>query len=154
MENTVKSMLLESNYQNNHLYMSLLKNDGNESYLYYAKKIVRMKADDYSVVESVFKTFLEVKNFSELIDCYEIISEELKENVRIKMYLAVAYLNSGFADKAEKILFENGDLHVSDYREGDKMLNKLYRGIREKLYAEDPKSVVVPFELDFVVSGI
>ena len=35
-----------------------------------------------------------------------------------------------------------------------KMLNKLYRGIREKLYGEDPKSVVVPFELDFVVSGI
>ena len=113
-----------------------------------------MKADDYSVVESVFKTFLEVENFSELIDCYEIISEELKENARIKMYLAVAYLNSGFAEKAEKILLAHGGIQVSDYREGDKMLNKLYRGIREKLYGEDPKSVVVPFELDFVVSGI
>lgn len=113
-----------------------------------------MKADDYSVVESIFKTFLEVENFSELIDCYEIISEELKENARIKMYLAVAYLNSGFAEKAEKILLANGGIQVSDYREGDKMLNKLYRGIREKLYGEDPKGVFVPFELDFVVSGI
>lgn len=154
MENTVKSMLLDSNYQNNHLYMSLLKNNGDKNYLYYAKKIVRMKADDYSVVESIFKTFLEVENFSELIDCYEIISEELKENARIKMYLAVAYLNSGFAEKAEKILLANGGIQVSDYREGDKMLNKLYRGIREKLYGEDPKGVFVPFELDFVVSGI
>ena len=154
MENTVKSMLLDSNYQNNHLYMSLLKNNGDENYLYYAKKIVRMKADDYSVVESIFKTFLEVENFSELIDCYEIISEELKENARIKMYLSVAYLNSGFAERAEKILLANGGIQVSDYREGDKMLNKLYRGIREKLYGEDPKSVLVPFELDFVVLDI
>lgn len=113
-----------------------------------------MKSDDYSVVESVFKTFLEVENYSELIDCFELISEELKENARIKMYLAVAYLNAGFADKAEKILIAHGGLQVSDYREGDKMLNKLYRGIREKLYGEDPKSVVVPFELDFVVLDI
>lgn len=154
MKNTVKSMLLDSNFQNNHLYMSLLKNNGDKNYLYYAKKIIKMKFDNYSVVESIFKTFLEVENFSELIDCYEIISEELKETARIKMYLAVAYFNTGCAEMAEKILLENGGIQMNDYREGDKMLNNLYRGIRKELYNEDPKSVVVPFEFDFVVADI
>ena len=75
------------------------------------KKIVRMKADDYSVVESVFKTFLEVKNFSGLIDCYEIISEELKENARIKMYLAVAYSIPVLPKRRKKFL-----LHTAVFR--------------------------------------
>lgn len=151
-ENAVRSILLDSNFQNNHLYMSLLKNEGNKNYLFYARKIIGMKPDDYSVVENVFKAFLEAKSYNELIACFDLIGDELKENARIKMYLAVAYLNTGSADKAEKLLLENGGLTINDYREGDRMLNNLYRRIREKLYSENPVNVKVPFALDFVVS--
>ena len=41
------------------------------------------------------------------------------------MYLSMAYLKSGNAEKAEEILLADGGLVLLDFREGDKFLDKL-----------------------------
>ena len=70
------------------------------------------------------------------------------------MYLSMAYLKSGDAKKAEKILTENGGLVLLDFREGDKFLDILYRSIRKTVYGEDYYEVIVPEQFDFIVSDI
>lgn len=149
----VQSILCDSNFQNNHLYMYLLKALGDEKYLFIAEKVLRMKSDDFSVAEDILKLLLNENQNQKVIEMYAILSSEVRENARIKMYLAVAQLNSGNAKEAETLLMQNGGLFVNDYREGDKMLNKLYKGIRVALYGEKYEGIIVPSNLDFVVVG-
>ena len=149
-EYVVKSMLLDNNYQNNHLYMNILiiKNDAN--YIYYANKIIAIKNDNFAVAEDVFKILLNARKNTLLIDSFELLSEDVASNSRIKMYLAVALLAVGKAKEAENII-ANENFYVNDYREGDKMLSVLYKGIRMALYGESSDNIIVPKHLDFVV---
>ena len=39
-----------------------------------------------------------------------------------------------------------------DFREGDKFLDKLYRGIRKALYNENDNDITVPEQFDFIVA--
>ena len=149
-EYVIKSMLLDNNYQNNHLYMNILiiKNDAN--YIYYANKIIAMKNDNFAVAEDVLKILLNAGKNTLLIDSFELLSEDVASNSRIKMYLAVALLAVGKAKEAENII-ANKNFYVNDYREGDKMLSVLYKGIRMALYGESSDNIIVPKHLDFVV---
>ena len=47
---------------------------------------------------------------------------------------------------------KNGGLELLDIREGDRTLDRLYRGIRKELFDEDPKKVTVPEQFDFIVA--
>lgn len=69
------------------------------------------------------------------------------------MYLSMAYLKSGDAKRAEDILLQDGGLVLLDFREGDRFLDILYRGIRKALYQETGNQVTVPEQFDFIVSG-
>lgn len=66
--------------------------------------------------------------------------------------LAVAYLGAGDAKRAEEILLSDGSLQLLDYREGDRMLDTLYRGIRKALYHETDAQITVPEQFDFIVA--
>lgn len=70
------------------------------------------------------------------------------------MYLSMAHLKSGNAKKAEEILTADGGLNVLDFREGDRFLNELYRGIRKALYSEQDSEITVPEQFDFIVSNL
>ncbi len=146
----IKSILLNSNYQNNHLYMMLLQNDNNGDYIHFAEKIIAEKCDNYAVVESVFKIYLATNKHQKLIEMYGKVSANLQQNNRLKLYLAVAYVNTNNAKLAENIILD-ASFNVSDYREGDKMLNKVYKDIRVNLYNEKFEDITVPYNLDFVV---
>lgn len=66
--------------------------------------------------------------------------------------MAVAYLRAGDAKRAEEILLSDGGLQLLDYREGDRMLDTLYRGIRKALYRETDVQITVPEQFDFIVA--
>ena len=70
------------------------------------------------------------------------------------MYCSMAYLKSGNAKRAEEILTKDGGLKVLDFREGDKFLDKLYRGIIKALYGENDNEITVPEQFDFIVYGL
>lgn len=145
-----QSLILDNNYLNNHLYAALLYQQ-NQPFSYFALKCLRLKKDDYSVCESIFRLLLKGECYNEVIHVFAEIGENLKHSPRLNMYLAMAYLRSGDADTAEEVLLRDGGLKLLDFREGDKFLDTLYKGIRKEKYGEKENEVIVPEQFDFIV---
>lgn len=145
-----QSLILDNNYLNNHLYAALLYQQ-NKPFSYFALKCLRLKKDDYSVCESIFRLLLKGECYNEVIHVFAEIGENLKHSPRLNMYLAMAYLRSGDADTAEELLLRDGGLKLLDFREGDKFLDTLYKGIRKEKYGEKENEVIVPEQFDFIV---
>lgn len=151
-EQCEKSMILENNIQNKYLYGFILYQLEDERYIYYLKKCISSAPNIYSICERVLRLLIEDEKYCETIDLFSKIDSKLQDNARLRMYLSLAYLKAGNAEKANEILTENGGLNLLDFREGDKMLDILYRGIRKALYNEEDKDITVPEQFDFIVA--
>lgn len=147
-----RSLILDNNAYNNHLYSAVLYQLGDENAVYFAAKCIDIKNDSYCLAESVLSLLLKQQAYASVIECFDKLSADLKSNLRLLMYLSMAYLNSGNAKKAESILLKDGGLVLLDFREGDKFLDKLYRGIRKELYNESYDDIIVPEQFDFIVA--
>lgn len=149
-----QSLIFDNNEYNNHLYGFILYQLGYERSVYFAEKCIDINSGSYCLAESVFALLLKQKAYSSVIGCFDKLSEDIKQNPRILMYLSMAYLKAGDAKKAEEILTGNGGLVLLDFREGDKFLDILYRSIRKTVYGENYNEVIVPEQFDFIVSDI
>lgn len=149
-----QSLIFDNNEYNNHLYGFILYQLGDECSVYFAEKCIDINSGSYYLAESVFALLLKQKAYSSVIGCFDKLSEDIKQNPRILMYLSMAYLKAGDAKKAEEILTGNGGLVLLDFREGDRFLDILYRSIRKTVYGEDYSEVIVPEQFDFIVSDI
>ncbi|MDY2610011.1 MAG: DUF5107 domain-containing protein [Eubacteriales bacterium] len=147
-----QSIVWQSTPQNNHLYAHILFQLDDAASVYFIEKCLRATPDNFALAESLFSLLLQQQAYTEFIAYYSLLTPALQENPRLLMYLSMATLQSGNAQEAEKILLRNGGLHLTDYREGDHFLDMLYRGIREHLYGENPDTVTVPAQFDFVVA--
>lgn len=149
---TEKSLVIDNNYQNNHLYAAILYQLEDDSFSFFAKKALFVKADDYCVCESILRLLLQGECYCDVITAFDAIVPWIGKNPRLQMYLSMAHLKMGDADRAESILLADGGLRVLDFREGDRFLNNLYRGIRLMKYGEENCTVLTQF--DFIVSKI
>lgn len=149
-----QSLIFDNNEYNNHLYGFILYQLDDERFVYFAEKCIDINSGSYWLAESVFALLLKQKAYSSVIGCFDKLSEDIKQNPRILMYLSMAYLKAGDAKKAEEILTGNGGLVLLDFREGDKFLDILYRSIRKTVYGENYNEVIVPEQFDFIVSDI
>lgn len=149
-----QSLIFDNNEYNNHLYGFILYQLDDERSVYFAEKCIDINSGSYWLAESVFALLLKQKAYSSVIGCFDKLSEDIKQNPRILMYLSMAYLKAGDAKKAEEILTGNGGLVLLDFREGDKFLDILYRSIRKTVYGENYNEVIVPEQFDFIVSDI
>ena len=147
-----RSFVFDNNEYNNHLYAFILYQLGDDSSIYFAQKCIDINHNSYCLAESVLSLLLKQQAYNAVINSFEKLSADLKDNSRLLMYLSMAYLKSGNAKKAEEILLSDGGLVLLDFREGDKFLDKLYRGIRKELYNENYDTVVVPEQFDFIVA--
>ena len=147
-----KAFRLDNNFHINHLYAALLHQKNDDKLSYFAQKAIRQGKQNYSVCESMIRLLLEAEKYSETIELVNEIDKDIQQKPRIQMYLSFAYLQSGDCDTAEKILMQGVGLKVLDYREGDRFLDKLYKGIRKAKYGENESSVTVPPQFDFIVS--
>lgn len=147
-----ESMVYDNNLYNNYLYTFIMHQLGDKNMLYFADKCLTLCRGEYSVTESIFGLLLESGNYGRVISAFPELSDELQKMPRLRMYLAIAYLHSANAEKAQELLLENGGLELLDIREGDRTLDRLYRGIRKELFDEDPKKVTVPEQFDFIVA--
>lgn len=148
------SLIFDNNEYNNHLYAFILYQLGDDNCIYFAEKCMDIKQDSYCLAESVFTLLLKQRAYSVVINSFNKLSAELKNNPRLLMYLSMAYLKSGDAKKSEEILFRDGGLVLLDFREGDKFLDRLYREIRKKLYNESYDKIIVPERFDFIVADL
>ncbi len=151
-EYTEKAFLFDNNLYLNHLYTCILFCTDNEKYKYYARKTIRLKNNDYSVCERMFKLLIDGKAYEDIISCYDLCGDDVKSADRIKMYLSYAYLKLGNTEKAQKLLLDNGGLYIPDYREGEKFLDTLYREIEHKLTGTPENEIIVPKQFDFIVA--
>lgn len=149
-----QSLIFDNNEHNNHLYAFVLYQLGDERSVYFAEKCIDINSNSYCLAERVLALLLKQKAYSSVIGCYDKLSENIKQNPRILMYLSMAYLKAGDAKKAEEILTGNGGLVLLDFREGDKFLDIIYRSIRKTRYGENYNEVIVPEQFDFIVSDI
>lgn len=146
-----ESMVYDNNYLNNHLMAFILHNMNERNAFYFAEKSVKLCSDDYSVAQSVMNLFMQTGNYKEAMEIYDLLDEKVKYAPRFRMYLSMCYLKTGDAQKAEDILYENGGLDVPDYREGEKFLNNLYKGIRMAKYGENEDDIEVPMQFNYIV---
>lgn len=149
-----QSLIFDNNEYNNYLYAFVLYQFSDERSVYFAEKCIDINGESYCLAESVMALLLKQNAYSAVIRCFDKLSDDIKKNPRILMYLSMAYLKSGDAQKAEKILTGNGGLVLLDFREGDKFLDILYRSIRKTVYGENYNEVIVPEQFDFIVSDI
>ncbi len=147
-----KSLLLDSNPKNLHLYAFVLYQLRSAHFSYFVRKALLQKPNDYGLCESLFSLLLHAEDYVSLIESFPQLSGDLQGNARLCMYLAGAYLGAGDARRAEEILLSDGGLQLRDYREGDRMLDTLYRGIRKALYHETDAQITVPEQFDFIVA--
>lgn len=145
-----KSLILDNNYMNDHLYAAVLYQLG-LPFSYFAVKCLEQKKADYSVCESVFRLLLKGECYEDIVKIFSSLDVELKKSPRLNMYLSMAYLQSGNAGKAEEVLLRDGGLNLLDFREGDKFLDALYKGIRKEKYGEKEDEILVPKQFDFIV---
>ncbi len=146
-----ESMVYDNNYLNNHLMAFILHNMNERNAFYFAEKSVKLCSDDYSVAQSVMNLFMQTENYKEAMEIYDLLDEKVKYAPHLRMYLSMCYLKTGDAQKAEAILYENGGLDVPDYREGEKFLNNLYKGIRMAKYGENEDDIEVPMQFNYIV---
>ena len=146
-----ESMVYDNNYLNNHLMAFIIHNAKGKNAFYFAEKSVKLCNDNYSVAESVINLFMQTGNYKEAMEIYELLDESIKFAPRLRMYLSMCYLKTGDAQTAEDILYENGGLDVPDYREGEKFLNNLYKGIRMAKYGEKEEEIEVPMQFNYIV---
>lgn len=147
-----RSLILDNNAYNNHLYAAVLYQLGDDHCPYFAQKCIVINNNSYCLAESILSLLLKQNAYSAVIDCFNKLSVDLKNNPRLLMYLSMAFLKSGNAKEAEDILLADGGLTLLDFREGDRFLDKLYRGIRKELYNEKYDEVIVPKQFDFIVA--
>ena len=149
---TEKAFLLDNNLYLNHLYACILFCTDDENYKYYATKAIILKDNDYSVCERMLKLLVDGKAYDDVISCYDLCSDDVKNADRIKMYLSYAYLKLGYTDIAKSLLLDNGGLYIPDYREGEKFLDILYREIEHKLTGTPENEIIMPKQFDFIVA--
>lgn len=147
-----RSLIFDNNAYNNHLYSAVLYQLNDERCIYFAEKCIEINNNRYCLAESVLSLLLKQQAYKSVIKCFGKLADELKGNPRLLMYLSMAYLKIGNAKKAEDILLADGGLILLDFREGDRFLDKLYRGIRKELYNESCDDICVPEQFDFIVA--
>lgn len=147
-----KAFALDNNFHLNHLNSALLYQKNDERFLYFAKKAIKQGSQNYSVCESMLRLLLAAEKYEDIVSLINDIDKTIGEKPRIRMYLSYAYLKSGDYDTAEKILTDDGGLKILDFREGDRFLDKLYKGIRRAKYGEEDQKIQVPPQFDFIVS--
>lgn len=149
-----RSLILDNNEYNNHLYAFILYQICDDNCVYFAEKSLDIDNNSYCLAESILSLLLKQKAYGAVIENFNKLSSALKKKARLLMYLSMAYLKSGDAGKAEEILLADGGLALLDIREGDKFLDKLYRGIRKELYNENYDDITVPEKFDFIVADL
>jgi hypothetical protein len=98
-------------------------------------------------------------NDKKWIETYYTLSQEMQNNGRLQVYLAIAYLHVGNAEKASTII--TPDFVLNDVKEGELALSKLWSDIYSEivgkktgLTGKDLKEKVekdypLPYSLDF-----
>ena len=112
-----------------------------------------LRPEDLSLARDGFRLLQEDGRYAQIVERYARLSPALREDGKLKFYLAGALAHQGELEKAERILYEDGGLVVPVIREGELSLTSLWYYIEEQkcLRRGEPfdETVQPPPALDF-----
>ena len=155
-----KSIELEQNAWNTFVLGEIYRlSEDIENYAKMAVNASKMNKEEKELAKNAMVALVADKKWQQAVDFYEDLSEKLKENSRIILYYAIALCEVGELDKAEELIYtEKKAIEIPDIKEGELVLSKLWINIKKKKAERnnepfDEKSVIVPYEINFSMSG-
>jgi len=107
----------------------------------------RPEADAY-LVKECFKLLVIHRNYDEVLALYADLPEKERRRPNIRAHYAAALFYTGKAQQALDVLLNDGPLDLTDVREGESFLTKLYLEIQHALGNDDAEKSV-PLSMDF-----
>ncbi len=117
------------------------------------KKMLSMLPNDLSAVREAFKYLCQAEEYADLIGAYDDLEASIRDDGRVRFYLAEAYAKNGDIKRAESVLFENGGLIVPDIREGETTITDLWEFIEVTKTGDGTKISEPPRFLNFRMSS-
>lgn len=120
----------------------------------YLLEAMDRRPNDISLARDVFRFLQECGQYDRIVERYAALPLPLRQDGKLKFYLASAYAHLGELDKAEELLYENGCLVVPIIREGEMSLTSLWFYVEEQKHKNrgepfDESTVQPPAFLDF-----
>ena len=100
----------------------------------YMKKAYELKPDYLPLVIEYAQTLINAKRYGEWIEIYNSLSEEFKQNGRLKMLLCACLVKEDYLDEAKAILSK--DFVVCDVKEGEYSLSAIWQELYAKVIAK------------------
>ena len=113
----------------------------------YILSALMLKNDNLSILKEVALQFISYGSDKEWLEIYNDLGAELKENGRLKMYTAIAYLNLDMLKESADIINEN--FVMSDIREGELSVSHYWFELYRKIYAEETGVSYNPDDKEF-----
>ncbi len=117
-----------------------------------------MKPEDVSLAREAARTLCDAKLYGRLAQYARQLPADVAAQPRIRLYLAVSYVNLGRIGEAEALLYADGGIQIPDIREGEISVTELWYVIEEAKAAREGKtfdreSAVPPLLFDFRMSA-
>lgn len=113
----------------------------------YILSALMLKNDNLSILKEVALQFISYGSDKEWLEIYNDLGAELKENGRLKMYTAIAYLNLDMLKESADIINEN--FVMSDIREGELSVSHYWFELYRKIYAKETGVSYNPDDKEF-----
>lgn len=123
-----------------------LKDENNEEAVNYIVKGLSYKKPDLSYLKEGFKILLTAQGYNELLEVYETLPDNLKQESRIYFDYIVALSETGNEQTAYELLIADKNFELADIREGEDSIGKLWSDLYFKLYG---KKMDVPHIYNF-----
>ena len=114
----------------------------------YILSAFEMKKDSFSLCKEVGAILTADGNDKLWIDIYSQLSNDMKSTGRLRLYLAVAFLNLLMLDEAKEIV--NEDFVMSDIKEGELSISHLWFQIYRRIYAKETGNEYNPADEELI----
>lgn len=107
---------------------------------------IQIQKEDLSYVKDGFRILNNNGGIQEILDLYESLKKEYRQEGRLKFYYIQALYESGQTEKAYDLLCSDGGLIVDDIREGEVSIGELWKKLYRELYGKEGE---LPYVFDF-----
>lgn len=133
------------------LYVTALlqfKNKKRTQALETLRKTVPYRTDDLGFIKEVFGLFCEKNAYEYVLESYEMLTKELKNDSRILYFYIEALANTGRTENAYELLTADGGLLVADIRECNCAIGELWKQLHTKLYGDSEAKIPARYQFN------
>lgn len=96
-----------------------------------AMKAAKMAPDNISIAKEAMELLIDAQMNRQALELAADMPPKVSSIGRVKIYIALAHVNLGHIEEAEKVLYEGGGIVLPDIREGELIITDLWLMIEE-----------------------